>query len=76
MVPLSDKRPFVRAKEINKEKNGREGKIRRSRKGAEGKMTRYGVCLILERGEVSSPEGLQPGGGDVSLLVRVWGAAT
>lgn len=39
-------------------------------------MTRYGVCLILERGEVSSPEGLQPGGGDVSLLVRVWGAAT
>lgn len=38
-------------------------------------MTRYGVCLILERGEVSSPEGLQPGG-DVSLLVRVWGAAT
>lgn len=67
----------MRAKEINKEKNGREGKIRRSRKGAEGKMTRYGVCLILERGEVSSPEGLQRGGGgDVSLLVRVWGAAT
>lgn len=26
-------------------------------------MTRYGVCLILERGEVSSPEGLQRGGG-------------
>lgn len=26
-------------------------------------MTRYGVCLILERGEVSSLEGLQRGGG-------------
>lgn len=24
-------------------------------------MTRYGVCLILERGEVSLPEGLQQG---------------
>lgn len=26
-----------------------------------GKMTRYGVCLILERGEVSLPEGPQHG---------------
>lgn len=24
-------------------------------------MTRYGACLILERGEVSLPEGLQQG---------------
>lgn len=27
-----------------------------------GKMKRYGVCLILERGEVSLPEGLLGGG--------------
>lgn len=26
-----------------------------------GKMTRYGACLILERGEVLIPEGLQQG---------------
>lgn len=41
-----------------------------------GKMTRYGVCLVLERGEVSLPEGLQQGMSRrrcifFSLLVRV-----
>lgn len=64
-------RTVVRAKEINflkKEKEGRGGK-KEDRGRERGKMTRYGVCLILERGEVSLPEGLQRG--DVSLLVRV-----
>lgn len=54
-------------------KNGRKKKIEEENGG---KMTRYGVCLILERGEVSLPEGLQQGMSRrwcvfFSLLVRV-----
>lgn len=70
-VQFSDKWPCVlqklwhqRQKKKIKQENGR-------------KMTRYGVCLIPERGEVSLPEGLQQemswhwGVFLSSLLVRV-----
>lgn len=57
------KKKKARKKKKSEEENGR-------------KMTRYGVCLILERGEVSLPEGLQQGMSPrrcvfFSLLVRV-----
>lgn len=52
-VPFSDKWPCV----LQYLWHGRQEKNIKTENG--WKMTRYGVCLILERGEVSLPEGLQ-----------------